>query len=733
MNNLKELTRFRFSENNLIKAINITIIGVVKCLKNLENIILKHESYSNIINVNEYSTKYSLEDFKQINESILDRFNLKRSVFFEYVEKTISDVLDIFTENITIFDAKSLMFLSIYINIFINFYNKKSLECEIIRNKLNSLVKANITYNMKENINKLCLVMSNDSWQRIAIKKIDYFKKEKLTSKIPLHLKPLLFIFNSNTDDNVNTNTNETKINDEIKLSCYNNISILLECLNSLYEQKNMKSLDLMKEILNISESSKDIINYDKFTPIYELINSNIDFNNSFFTLSSLSLLGYIEDIYSYYLTYESFQNLAFTQIFEMIEFYYSSGIIMFGNKNMFNTLYDDQVYNQNQQLNSFEHIMKNFEQCNNQKKYKKIKQLLDNQITYLSELFSTSVQIPNIKVNSQFMTVKNNFSFNTIKSNSFIQSINDESNVNENIIVNGFVNKTNSSNNLNNSSNKLVIKSGKKSISNTINTENINGSNNSFSFPKLSSELLSNSKNIYFLVKESVIFLESCITNYKMINLIVSTNDMLKKKSEEKIEHYKYLVKQFKTFLYYPICKSILKFDTIINKLELYNWKKKSFDQINIYFEEIYQQLFAVQETIDNITAGCLSFKSKVRLMKVFICFLNDQLLIFFSNSKKYDIDTRSIMLQDVKLLKQKINDSVEIKNLNDLFAQLELYINAYNYNDVDLIKYIRTSFIPPYMVLNFPREKSKKEYLFILESVYNDLFELLKLSYYS
>lgn len=89
--------------------------------------------------------------------------------------------------------------------------------------------------------------------------------------------------------------------------------------------------------------------------------------------------------------------------------------------------------------------------------------------------------------------------------------------------------------------------------------------------------------------------------------------------------------------------------------------------------------------------------------------------------------------MLQDVKLLKQKISESAEIKNLNELFAPLELYINAYNYSDEELIKYIRNSFISPNLVIDFPREKSKKEYYFILESVYNDLYELLKLSYYS
>lgn len=84
----------------MIQAINTVFMVSIKFLNNLELIISEHKSFQNITDISNYTKLVTLEDFKKSNDTVLEKLLDKKSLFYEHVDKTLLDLLELFNEQI---------------------------------------------------------------------------------------------------------------------------------------------------------------------------------------------------------------------------------------------------------------------------------------------------------------------------------------------------------------------------------------------------------------------------------------------------------------------------------------------------------------------------------------------------------------------------------------------------------------------------------------------------------
>ena len=195
-------------------------------------------------------------------------------------------------------------------------------------------------------------------------------------------------------------------------------------------------------------------------------------------------------------------------------------------------------------------------------------------------------------------------------------------------------------------------------------------------------------------------------------------------------------------------MCRNINKCDISLSKLLWFKWEadenKSNFNEVNYVIEELYLEICCICDKIVTISAGCLTEKSKENFLEVMFYNLNEQLLITFSQIKKCNTTGRSLMLKDIKFLKQRIQEAFGLKKLNNIFSSLEMYINAWYFVEEEMVKYVKKENISPKALSgllntadNFNLKKGgvqKKDFIKIFETqVYLDILELFKMSYYN
>ena len=226
----------------------------------------------------------------------------------------------------------------------------------------------------------------------------------------------------------------------------------------------------------------------------------------------------------------------------------------------------------------------------------------------------------------------------------------------------------------------------------------------------------------------------------------IQENKEINQKKVEDKCMSYKILLHQLQNFLYFPICKNIYKIENVLSKLLNFKWEANEdstkFTEPNKVINDLYFEVCSLNNKIDVFSTGSLTKKSKNALYESHFCYLNELLLSTFSQIKKCNSTGRSLMLKDIKFLKTTISDNFAIKNLNKIFQELELYIIAWYYNEVELVKYLKETSLSPKLLEGLVmtgesfsklNKNAKKDVFNNFFPVYIDRLELFKMSYYS
>ena len=703
------------SMNNIIineKLLNIYFINIFVKLKNLLDVFLY---YYNSITLKDTKEK-EYENFKNEFKSI-------KNDFYEILDKHISKTI-ILIENLTLSGNESLSISKkniIYIiNLICLFEKLLKIKFNVKYNKFINLALKNYLINTfkfenKKILEKSIILLTNNSLEKKLLD-TSIFQIDSIREQTPFYLKRFVSFFNeseikdswisklinkNNIDDifNIIINNEEYNINNlEFKYKNFDEIIILF--INEEDKEIYKKEIDNENNIIIFNQPLKEntsYINNSSFVIIKGIVEQIINiiifesqifeiFNNLFDTIDLYIFIIFKLFIIESRYKSEFLKNINESDL-EKINIDYLSNIILFHKKfsdlKRFYNLYEIKIKNyfgeeidiyQENGNNFFESLISNFDF----KKYNNTKE---------DENGKASNNGENIEEKgSETKNIDNQIS----KEN---RNINKEEDIE---ILN--INEMNKINENNNEENNIL--KGKKIFSffndsNQINNEKEKENENIINDTKI--------ENI-----KKVIILISCIfTIKKILKRLISFSTKIELELERyevlcKINKYEKLLEQIQNIFYLEIITNIFDFSEISNLIDNYNWapspeegSKKLFDasdwvkKLKIYFEKIISE-------IHNKLFEIFGEKKLSEFFNVLLKYIINLIQENFSQIKKCNDMGRSIMLKDIKLLKEGFNNTlkkygtnkkIKIENIFDVIIQ---YANAWYYNCDELYQYI-------------------------------------------
>ena len=205
---------------------------------------------------------------------------------------------------------------------------------------------------------------------------------------------------------------------------------------------------------------------------------------------------------------------------------------------------------------------------------------------------------------------------------------------------------------------------------------------------------------------KKIVIFISCISTIYKILKRLIRFTskielDFLKNQIIEKITKYKILIQQIRYFFYMKISLAIFDFTKISQTIEDFKWAPSQEEGSAQLFEAspwVGEILKYFNLIISEITSQYTDFFGEKNLKYYFsmlIRYIISNIQESFSKIKNCNDTGRSIMLKDIKFLKQGIEDILskynykKLINTNELFDIILKYINEWYNNCDDLIKF--------------------------------------------
>jgi hypothetical protein len=212
---------------------------------------------------------------------------------------------------------------------------------------------------------------------------------------------------------------------------------------------------------------------------------------------------------------------------------------------------------------------------------------------------------------------------------------------------------------------------------------------------PKINSQLTSfTENNMFSLLVETIILVESIISILKYIKRLLPIEYNIK------IKEYKITLTEIRSFLYKPLCGNISRLEPIMQKIQSHKWEMNAeyyidFSVTSSFILELIDEVIEKKEKLILLSGGSLTDKAINRFLEIFIFFIIEKLQMTISGIQKSNSTGRSLLLNDIKLFKSKIEEqlpshkpSLELKMSN-----LILYLNAWYHKEDELIAYIKES----------------------------------------
>ena len=224
--------------------------------------------------------------------------------------------------------------------------------------------------------------------------------------------------------------------------------------------------------------------------------------------------------------------------------------------------------------------------------------------------------------------------------------------------------------------------------------------------FPKLNSDITLSATNVYTLLIESIIIIESIISVYRYIKkmriVLIEETEEQKKILDNKISLYKKAISEIRLFLYKPLCYNIFKMEPIVNKMQNQRWVLNEDDNLDFsiaspFIHTILEEMYEKYDKLNSLSGGSLTTQSQIRFLDIMIKFFVENLQISVCLIKNINSTGRSFFLKDIKILKMQLEDKFkEYKKkiqIENYFSQLSLFLNSWYSKEDDLIQYIKES----------------------------------------
>ena len=206
----------------------------------------------------------------------------------------------------------------------------------------------------------------------------------------------------------------------------------------------------------------------------------------------------------------------------------------------------------------------------------------------------------------------------------------------------------------------------------------------------------------------KQIIILVSCIsTLHKTLKRLIGFSskielDFQRNQIIDKLNKYKKLKEQIQYFFYMRISLTFMDFSKISPLIEEFNWAPSPEEGSTQLFEPSswVKKIIKLFETIVNEIIiqfnELFGDKKLIQYFVILIKFIISNIQENISKIKKCNDTGRSIMLKDIKLLKQGIENTLNKYNYtrkiktDELFDIIFQYINAWYYSCDELIKFI-------------------------------------------
>ena len=207
--------------------------------------------------------------------------------------------------------------------------------------------------------------------------------------------------------------------------------------------------------------------------------------------------------------------------------------------------------------------------------------------------------------------------------------------------------------------------------------------------------------------LKEIIILISCILTLKKTLKRLVSFTTKIELELQRyqiisKLNKYEKLIEQMRNLFYMKISSDILDFSKISYLIEEYNWSPNPEEGSTQLFEASgwvnkLKSLFEVIVCeIHNKYYDLFGEKKVTQFIIILVKFIIENVQDSFAKIKKCNDMGRSIMLKDIKLLKEGIESTLKkynyYKNLktNILFDIIIQYANAWYYDKDELTKFI-------------------------------------------
>ena len=619
-------------------------------------------------NIDQYTSYIKREQFEENSRNIISSYKEKEILFYQLIESYIIDLITIFENKINDFSHKSFVYLNIYITQFVNYLYylinnfSNNIDNNILfvklKNKLDLITKEYFKKYTLDSLIKLDTLFNSDIWKRVELKDIsDLFHIQNLCNKTPFLLIPLLkydpfsCLYNIDYYKNFELNINilymcYNKSNNESKDDIENILTILIKEKdettkspilnnNNIYLNYNLFLLSKFKSKNNDDYLYNKIIECLTINTTIIKIKADTDLLNITVSSSCYSLITYIIDLFCLSFFFQNHISDIYSNINLMFSFYYISCINAFSEKQYISFLFDDSVYNVSLLAKKTEKLDSFFEIIMFQHKHLLLKNFINESLIELKLFFNKEIEFPsNGSTNSDYNTIK---------------------------------------------------------------------------LPELSQDVTSlyTSKNIYNLLIEKIIAYESLSSVIFVLSNIDYLVENLNTKKEDLYDINNYKNKQFlinnnlfmfqtKSFLYTLSCKNLLKSleSNITNKIINFKWKADDkltmFSEPNFWINDIDLEICSIYEKLDILSMNNLNYTCKSNFVESLVIYLLDIMLNAFSCVKKCNNTGRSLMLTDIKFLKEKIEKNFNFNRLSFIFSTIEIYINSWYSSEEDLVNYV-------------------------------------------
>lgn len=689
-------------------------------------------------------------------ENLKNEIKSRKNEFYEILDKHLSKIVilldntrekDVSRRDIT---KKNLL---ICINLICLFEKLLKIKFSVKYNKYLNLALKNVLINQiklenKKVIDKSMILLSNDIWDKNTLDP-SFFNIDSIQERIPFYLRKFISFFNES----------EIKESLTSKLINKDNIDDIFNFINNNYDNFNNTTnsnndiTDInFDEVLNLF-SKKQINNLKEEIEIENdimIFNKPLKYASSYVTNSSCCILKGIEEQIINLIIFESLTYEIFYELFDTIDIYIFICFKMFLKDNSYLS-----KLLKNLNLKEIQKDIGNIEYWSDvasyQKKFLELKKFYISTEKKFCQFFQNDKEfatdeekesfINNLipKSNDIIVTKNKEKEENKVTQNQFSNLINNNlnifnfkknsvKNIRDIIGINNNDEKDNSTNE-NKNNNTEEDDDGMEPL----NINQINDSNNNSNTKEKDKNESKSFLNFFYsndtkktqeipieeIIKEvklklssmrlkEIIILISCIlTLKKTLKRLVSFTTKIELELQRyqiisKLNKYEKLIEQMRNLFYMKISSEILDFSKISYLIEEYNWSPNPEEGSTQLFEASgwvnkLKSLFEVIVCeIHNKYYDLFGEKKITQFIIILVKFIIEGVQDSFAKIKKCNDMGRSIMLKDIKLLKEGIESTLKkynyYKNLktNILFDIIIQYANAWYYDKDELTKFI-------------------------------------------